>query len=196
MHDLGILPVSRALRLRWKEGKVAAEWARRYPELFDTDDVRLVQSQGHMGYHFIECFAAIILHHVTGYHALVAKYQFKPHRRKQEIIAKLFSPQMLKVLLDRRTDSAAQPPDLVMYAPDHSAYFFCEVKGPGDRVSLAQESKFNALAAVDGAQVFLLRFRWADSNSDLPFSTPKDITQILQGRNVTTRHRPNCESPS
>jgi hypothetical protein len=101
LHDLGVFPVSRALQSRWKQGKVAPAWKRQYPQLFDDDDLRLAKSQGHMGYHFYEWLAAIILHHATGYHALVAKYQFGKHVRKEAILEKLLPPQMLQLLRDR-----------------------------------------------------------------------------------------------
>src|SRR5262245_48862664 len=103
MHELGVFPVSRALQSRWKQGNVAPRWERRYPELFDKDDLRLALSQGPMGYHFFEWLAAIILHHATGYHALVTKYQFGKHARKDTVVQKLLSPKMLKLLRDRES---------------------------------------------------------------------------------------------
>jgi hypothetical protein len=48
-----------------------------------------------------------------------------------------------------------------MYAPDLSDWFFCEVKGPGDRLGVEQETKFKALAVMSVRPVRILRFRWA-----------------------------------
>jgi hypothetical protein len=37
-------------------GRLAPEWARRFPELFDDDDRRLAEGpQGYSGYHFYDC---------------------------------------------------------------------------------------------------------------------------------------------
>jgi hypothetical protein len=187
MHELGVFPVSRGLQLRWKQGNVAPRWARRYPQLFDADDLRLAMSQGHMGYHFFEWFAAIILHHATGYHALVAKYQFGNHSRKETILQKLLSPRMLEALRDRESFGSAQAPDLLMYAADFLNYFFCEVKGPADRLSQVQALKFEALTAVEGAKVCLFKFKWTNSggkgpspwHSHGPHSAPKNIRHAL-----------------
>ena len=54
----------------------------------------------------------------------------------------------------------AQPPDLLMYAQDLSDWFFCEVKGPGDRLRAEQLSKFEALAETSGKAVRLLHLKW------------------------------------
>ncbi len=50
---------------------------------------------------------------------------------------------------------------LLMYAPDMSDWFFCEVKGPGDRLRSEQMSKFEALAEVSGEPVRLMHLKWA-----------------------------------
>ena len=42
-----------------------------------------------------------------------------------------------------------------------SDWFFCEVKGPGDALRPEQVRKFDALAAMTGRPVRLLRLRWA-----------------------------------
>ena len=54
-----------------------------------------------------------------------------------------------------------QGPDLLVYARDFSDRFFCEVKGPGDRLRPEQKSKLGALATVSGKPVRLLRLKWA-----------------------------------
>ncbi len=48
-----------------------------------------------------------------------------------------------------------------MYAPDLTDWFFCEVKGPGDRLRAAQRTKFVAIAKLTGKPVRVLRFKWA-----------------------------------
>ncbi len=46
-----------------------------------------------------------------------------------------------------------------MYSPDHSEFFFCEVKGPNDSVSATQQVLFEALASATGREVGVLWFR-------------------------------------
>jgi len=60
-----------------------------FPDLFDEDDVRLAESQGRYGWHFVEWLAAIPLFHRTGYLSLISKYQFATHRRTHEIAKKV-----------------------------------------------------------------------------------------------------------
>jgi len=35
--------------------------------LFDEDDLRIAQNQAHLGYHFFEWLAAVLLYHMYGY---------------------------------------------------------------------------------------------------------------------------------
>ena len=67
---------------------------------------------------------------------------------------------MQAILRDRTEHGRAQGPDLLVYARDFSDWFFCEVKGPGDRLHPEQKRKFEALAAASGKPVRLLRFSW------------------------------------
>ena len=67
---------------------------------------------------------------------------------------------MLRVLRDRNEHGSIQGPDLLMYAPDMSDWFFCEVKGPGDRLRSQQMSKFEALTTASGKPVRLLHLKW------------------------------------
>jgi hypothetical protein len=55
----------------WKSGALAAHWAEHYPFLFDDLDLALTRTQNSS--HFVEWLGAIILHHTTGFHALVEK---------------------------------------------------------------------------------------------------------------------------
>jgi hypothetical protein len=181
--EIGTVEIARSQRERWMSGRLAPEWARSFPQLFDADDLALAQGpQGPRGYHFIEWLAAIVLHHSTGYLALVSKYEFPRHRRKQRVVEQLLPPAVRAALRDRSEHGRAQPPDLLMYAPDLSDWFFCEVKGPGDRLGAEQEKKCRALARMSGRPVRILRFRWA------PPRTPADgIVPRVGGEAVEPR---------
>jgi hypothetical protein len=161
--DIGTIEIARSQREVWKTGRLSAEWAERYPDLFDELDLQLVKSQGHLGHHFIEWLGAILIYHTTGYLSLVQKYEFAKHRRKQLIAAKMLPPNVLAILPDRIEHGRAQAPDLLAYSPDFSDWFFCEVKGPGDRLRPEQQRKFEALASASEKPVRLLHFRWASA---------------------------------
>jgi hypothetical protein len=50
-----------------------------------------------------------------------------------------------------------QAPDLLVYAPDLSEFYFCEVKGPKDRLRPVQIEYFRAMAkAAGGKEVVIL----------------------------------------
>jgi VRR-NUC domain-containing protein len=159
--DIGTIEILRSQRELWRSGELAADWAERFPELFDEEDVRLVATQGQYGWHFVEWLAAILLYHTTGYLSLVSKYEFAKHRRKTEIVEKVLPADVLAILRDRAEHGHAQGPDLLVYARDYTDWFFCEVKGPGDRLQPEQKRKFEALATVGGKPVRLLHFGWA-----------------------------------
>jgi VRR-NUC domain len=95
--------------------------------------------------------------HTTGYLSLVEKYEFAIHSRKQQIVAQLL-PHPVRGLLRDRSHGRAQAPDLLMYAEDFSDWFFCEVKGPRDRIRDEQVRKFGLLAEMTGKPVRLLEF--------------------------------------
>jgi hypothetical protein len=142
-------------RARWQSGQLAQEWRTRFPDLFDDDDLRIAASQP--GVHFYEWLGAIVLHHTTGYLSLVEKYEFAAHARKQQIVDQLLPPSVRDVLRDR-SQGRAQAPDLLMYAEDLSDWFFCEVKGPRDRLRDEQVRKFGLLADLTARPVRLLEF--------------------------------------
>jgi hypothetical protein len=142
----------------WKAGSLHGVWATSYPFLFDADDVRLADSRHMHGRHFWEWLGAIIVHQDTGYHCLLAKYEFKNHSRKLDAVERILPADVLAICRDRATYGRAQAPDLLMFAPNYSNWFFCEVKGPTDRIRAEQRSKFAALAAASGKPIEVLRF--------------------------------------
>ena len=162
MRDLiGRVEFFEAQHQRWIEGELSAQWAKRYPQLFDQDDLSLARSQGPSGYHFYEWLGAIILHHSTGYLSLVEKYEFKKHKRKRILFEQLASAELLFLVDDRETFGNSQCPDLLMYSTDRSDWFFCEVKGHGDRTTATQREYFAALEKVTGKPIRELRFQRA-----------------------------------
>lgn len=154
--DIGTVEIRRSQRALWRDGGLMREWKQRFPELFDEEDVRVAETQPSL--HFVEWLAAIVLHHATGFRALFEKYAYANHPRKQEIVAKLLPADLVPML--REQYGHAQAPDLLMYAPDLSDWFFCEVKGPGDSLRPVQVKKFEDLARVSGKPVRLLHLRW------------------------------------
>jgi VRR-NUC domain len=93
-----------------------------------------------------------------GYLSLVEKYEFATHPRKQQIVAQLL-PSPVRDALRDRNQGHAQAPDLLMYAEDLSDWFFCEVKGPRDRLRDEQVRKFGLLADMTSKPVRLIEFR-------------------------------------
>lgn len=128
LHPIGVVQVHPRQRKRFRSGELPAEWARRYPELFDEDDLRLAANRS--DYHFYEWLGAVVIFSTTGYLGLVEKYEFRAHPRKVRIVEDMISAEALRAIRGGGT----QCPDLLVYAPDRSDWFFCEVKGVGDRL--------------------------------------------------------------
>lgn len=115
-------------RDRFRSGELVRIWAKKYPKIFDKDDIRVTRKQ--QNYHFFEWLAAIIIYNSTGYLSLIEKYEFQNHKGKQKILRRLMtSEQITQIYLH-----GAQCPDLLAYSPDHRDWFFCEVKGPRDKL--------------------------------------------------------------
>ena len=149
--------VEGSFRQSFQSGELAREWQTEYPELFDNDDLRLALSQP--SNHFYEWAGAIYLYEEIGYFSLVEKYQYKNHKHKQSIMEKLDFDDLRKALDYQRLKNKVQLPDLLVYKPDFSDWFFCEIKGGTDRLRKEQELHFeirrdqrrNARSAQGGA---------------------------------------------
>lgn len=157
---VGTFEVNPIQRERFRSEKLWQEWHDKYPDIFDDDDLRLAKNQAHLGFHFYEWLAAILLHHSTGYLSLVEKYQYtaKNHKRKQWVLKQLNSTTLSKALEYQGGDRYVQCPDLLVYAPDFSVWYFYEVKGGSDKLKKAQELHFQALADLTGKPVRLVQF--------------------------------------
>src|SRR3990170_4138957 len=139
------VPFHPADREAFVQGTLAPHWANRYPELFDAADLGMAVSQPH--YHFYEWLIAVTVLQEDGYLALVEKYQFKKHARDHAIFKGMVPKELYHLVGESRAFGSRQPPDLFVYRPDRSDWFFCEVKGPEDEISDAQEPYF---AAIEG----------------------------------------------
>jgi len=143
-----VFPYHRRQRERFREGALVDEWAVRYSTIFDGDDVRLAKSQP--SNHFFEWLAAVLLFEATGYLSLVEKYE--THSGKVAKLRQVVPGPVFDHVMENRTGL----PDLFVYAPDHSNWFFCEVKGAADRARKHQLSRAEGLEKACGKAVRLL----------------------------------------
>ncbi len=144
-------------RDHFMSGVIWKEWAEKFPQIFDKEDCRLANNQPQ--YHFYEWCAAVKVYESTGYLSLVEKYQYKAHPRKQKIWHQLADEKTLAFI--RSQKRAFQLPDLLVYAEDLSDWFFCEVKGPTDRLRPEQEQYFQAVSRISGKPVKLIKIRFS-----------------------------------
>ena len=129
--ELWQMPYSKLQRDRFRDGSLRDTWFARYHGCcFDDDDLRIAANQPQN--HFFEWLAAINVYNAMGLHALVEKFESKhTHPRKFEIFEKLMGPDTLKFVLDYGTDDFGGTgcPDLLLYQPDLSDWFFCRDQG-------------------------------------------------------------------
>ena len=145
---------------RFKTGELVEEWYNKYPSIFDERDASIARNQASLGYHFFEWLAAIILYQTFGFYCLVEQYEFKAHKRKREILRMLLSEDLFNLAINHTKHfPGVQGPDLFVYSPDYSEWFFCEVKGPGDRLSNVQVRYFNALSEITQKPIHIIRFK-------------------------------------
>ncbi len=140
-------------REAFRAGDLREEWAQTYPQIFDEDDLRIARSQP--SYHFYEWYAAISIFQRTGEQSLIEQYQFPSHPRKRSVVARLVPSEVQRVIWK----APAQAPDLLVYAPDFSNWYFCEVQSPTDKVSATQLQCFSDLERVGGRPVCVLRLK-------------------------------------
>lgn len=153
------------------DASVIKEWYDTYhnvPEgiLFDEDDLKLATGPQHKaGNHIHEWFAAISLYKKTGYLSLVEKYESpKAHSRKHEIFKKLAGDDFARFAAGDRPAigygeckkrDERQCPDLLMYAPDFSDWFFCEVKA-GESIGGSQDNFFPIVKKMTNKPIYLM----------------------------------------
>jgi len=146
----------RHLHQRWRDGQLAPGWASAYPAIFDHDDLRIARNQAHLGYHYHEWLSAILLYHTRGLLSLVEKYTFRSHERKRRVVERLCDAASTRFLLERGRESLVQCPDLLVYRPDLTDWFFCEVKGPNDHIRPEQRDLFSQVEQATGKKVYIL----------------------------------------
>jgi len=151
--DIGTFMFHNSQREEFKNGQLVYDWADQYPQLFDDQDLQLAAHPKTA--HFVEWLGAIHLYKTTGYLSLVEKYEFKRHKRKQKILKEIVTVDVLS-LISRR---GVQCPDLFVYAPDRTDWYFCEVKGPGDYLRLVQREYFEELSEASGKKICILKFK-------------------------------------
>ena len=144
------------LRARWP-APLATDWRLSYPHLFDDDDLRLTRRQPR--YHFFEWLTAVHLFHRDGVHALLAKYAYTNHPRKGQVLRQLLSESECTFLRDMKPIAHVQPPDLLVYLPNSTRYWFVEVKGPRDRLSPRQIQSHKDILSHLGVPVELVEIR-------------------------------------
>ena len=163
---------SKSLRERnLKDASVIKGWYEKYHELpdgilFDEDDLKLATGK-QLSNHFHEWQAAILIYERYGYLSLVEKYELsKSHPRKHSVLRRLAGDEFAKFADSGRMinnggtlkKDQRQCPDLLVYKPDLTEWFFCEVKA-GEEITPSQDSFFPIIRQKTGKPIYLLVFR-------------------------------------
>ena len=158
--EIGTYQYREEQRGRFKSGELIEEWYKTYPDIFDEEDLRIAEHQSR--YHFFEWLAAIIIFQTYGFLSLVEQYEFKKHKRKQDILRGILDPDLFDLVTNRKGRSPlVQCPDLFCYSRDWSDWFFCEVKGPNDSFKEAPTAFFNELSRRSQNPVRVIKFKCA-----------------------------------
>lgn len=157
IRSIGPIEYSVAQRQRFRDGELVALWKRRYPAIFDDDDVRLALSQPSA--HFGEWLAAITIFNATGHLSLLEKYGLPSHRRKLKLFQTIV-PQEQRDLMDAHP-VVVQSPDLFVYSEDRKDWYYCEVKVDSDRLRPKQIAFFERIMEITGRPVFAMEFKKA-----------------------------------
>ena len=152
-EELAHIPYSLVQQSSFRSGSLLETWAAAYPFLFDAQDVAAARNQALRGYHFVEWLSAIHLWQEHGWLSLQSKYPYKKHAGKRAIFADVAGAATSTYFAGLTPKEYFQAPDLFVYAPDRSIWFYCEVKGPRDRLRPKQSAFFDALVAATGASI-------------------------------------------
>ena len=145
---------------KFKSGELYEEWFRVFPELFDEDDIRVARTQAKLGLHYFEWLSALTVYQSLGYLSLIESYEFKVQKRKQKIINDFLPPEVLEIVQLPYDQRKAQCPDLLCFKPDYTDWFFCEVKGPTDKLRDEQREYFSLISSVSKKPMQVIKLRW------------------------------------
>ena len=140
-------------RERFRTGELGEEWVKRYPDLFDSDDVRILTTEHQRKYHFFEWLSSVLLYESTGYISLMEKYCAKSHPRK----IKLFSELVPGEAFDFLMSAPSGHPDLFSFHPQTGEWFFSEVKGATDTLKGNQIDMHGQLEAMTDRRVRIIQ---------------------------------------
>jgi len=143
-------------KTRFLAGSLRLEWAAQYPQIFDEHEVQIAANQAEG--HFFEWFAAVHLCETTGWLSLVESYQLKVQKWKRNVLEKLGASELLESFDSQGKAGFGrwQAPELLVYARDLSDFYFCQVKGPTDRLRPVQIEYFKALSTVAGGKEIVI----------------------------------------
>ena len=153
-------------RERFFSAQLLREWRAKYRDtLFDDHDEKFAAGPKLLaGKSWNEWKAAVVLHELTGFHALVTRYQEDKATRKRRLLAQLASPDLAALLTGPDRPGEAQGPDLIMFDPaDRTRWFFCETKRVGERFTKSQIAYFPELVRRSGRPILLLTMQPAAS---------------------------------
>ena len=156
------ISTSRSQFKKFKTEGLYEEWFKRFPVLFDEDDIRVARTQAKLGLHYFEWLSALTVYQCLGYLSLIESYEFKVQKRKQKIIHDLLPPEVLEIVQMPYDQRKAQCPDLLCFKPDYSDWFFCEVKGPTDKLRDEQREYFSKIASVSNKPTQVIKLRWRE----------------------------------
>ena len=146
---------SRREREQFRSGVLVRQWAEQYPFLFGPEEVAAaLSSSGKRSGSFFEWVSAVRLYEAQGYYSLVRDYASSLQSGKKGVVSELCG----KVATGFMAAAPAkmQFPALLVYRPDLSEWFFCDVKGPGDIVRKSEGIFFPRLAEETGVGIFLI----------------------------------------
>ena len=157
--DIGTYEYSEKQHELFKSGALVEEWYSKYSDIFDEHDLRIARNQARFGWHFFEWFAAIILYDTCGLLSLIEQYEYKLHTRKQSILRSMLTSELFDIVTNHDVRSSdVQCPDLFVYSRDYSEWFFCEVKGPKDRMREPQAELFDKLSEIAQKPIRIIKF--------------------------------------
>ena len=156
--QIGTVPYAPETKGLWEQSRLQPVWYSQYAgTLFTEGDMRIV-SPGHQPrLHFGEWLAAIAFYNTFEWISLQEDYYWQSDPEKTDLLPQILPGPVCDYCLDWHVNGKdAQLPDLLVYAPDYSGWFFCEVKVE-DSLSEKQAKVFSQLCDIARKPVALLR---------------------------------------
>lgn len=153
------LPFSEAQRDLFRSGELRERWFTQYQGVcFDEADLEIARNQPKN--HFFEWLGAVFWNNALGWNCAVEKFEYSYHPSKFASFRRVVPADVRQFVSEEKSAAfgETQCPDLLVFEPTGSDWFFCETKGEKEGFTTHQIAYFKSLSERTNKRIKVVRF--------------------------------------